>query len=126
MCPVMPYHDPDREYVNGWFASPEGPDGRRCNRTRREANPDQLEAEGGACIMYTHFAREFRDGTRLDPTFERLMKRLSQNNGWFVPVATLFDFLKERQGGVYPLSKSECRRLERRWLARKFQVGGSS
>lgn len=76
--------------------------------------------------MYTHFAREFWDGTRLAPTFEWLMKRLSEKNGWFVPVATLLDFLKERQGGVYPLSKSERRRLERRWLARKFRVRGSS
>ena len=58
-CPEMPYHDPDRPYVNQWYASSEGRTVKEYNRCISEQNVDRLQAEGGACIMYTHFARGF-------------------------------------------------------------------
>ena len=56
---MMPYHDPDRPYVNAWFAASEGADVTAFNRCLSEEHQDRLEAEGGACIMYTHFASGF-------------------------------------------------------------------
>lgn len=74
-CRVMPYHDPERPYVNAWFASSEGRDVATFNACVSEANQDRLEAAGGACIMYTHFASGFQDGDgRLEPRFEQLMR----------------------------------------------------
>ena len=125
VCPEMPYFDRDRAFVKSWFASSEGPDVRTYNETLCEANQDQLEAEGGACIMYTHFGKGFWDGKQVDPTFNRLMKRLSQKNGWFVPVATLLDYLND-QRGIHTLTSSERSALERRWLMHKLRVRGSS
>ena len=58
-CPVMPYHDPQRPYVNYWFACSEGPDVGTFNSCISERNQDLLEQQGGACIMYTHFAKSF-------------------------------------------------------------------
>jgi hypothetical protein len=55
----MPFHDPDRPFVKYWFASSEGPSVQTFNETLSEANQEKLEAEGGACIMYTHFANGF-------------------------------------------------------------------
>jgi hypothetical protein len=125
MCPVMPYHDPDRPYVNQWFASSEGPTVTEYNRCISEKNQDRLLAEGGACIMYSHFACDFvRDG-ELDPEFERLTRRLSCMNGWFVPVSTLLDYINF-QRGEYQISKKERSKLERLWLAHKIRIGGSS
>jgi hypothetical protein len=122
-CPQMPYHDPKRPYVRYWFASTEGPNVEVFVRALSERNQDRLEAEGGACIMYTHLGRGFvRDG-QIDARFERLMRRLSAKNGWFVPVTTLLDFLLEANG-PHVITDGERSVLERRWLAHKVRVGG--
>ena len=124
VCPLMPYHDPERPFVNGWFAASEGADVVAFNRCVSEANQDRLEANGGACIMYTHFAAGFLVDDRLDPRFERLMTRLAARNGWFVPVATLLDYLAS-QRGLTVLTAAQRRNLEWRWLLSKARVGYS-
>jgi hypothetical protein len=123
-CPTMPYHDPLRPYVNAWFASSEGADVSAFNRRISAANQDRLERAGGACVMYTHLAQGFYEDGRLDREFQRLMERLSRKNGWFVPVATLLDYLQSPDGPA-TLSDAERSRLERRWLLSKFRVGPS-
>lgn len=123
-CPWMPYHDPERPFVNYWYASSEGANVRSFLAMLSEANQDRLASEGGACIMYTHFGHGFvRDG-ELDPEFRRLMTRLSRMDGWFVPVSTLLDHLRERNGG-HVITGSERATLERRWLLDKLRRGTS-
>jgi len=122
-CPMMPYHDPKRPLVNFWYASSEGPDLQSFNTTLTEANQDRLLDEGGACIMYTHLACGFYEHG-LNRRFESLMKRLSGLPGWFVPVGTLLDFLRERNGG-HTLTDRERTRLERAWLRHKLRVGAT-
>jgi hypothetical protein len=124
-CPSMPYHDPRRPYVNYWFASTEGPDVATFCAKLSDANIDRLAAEGGACIMYTHFASGFASGGRLDPRFVRVVRRLSALNGWFVPVTTLLDHLR-KQPGQHTLTDRERGRIERRWLAHKVRVRGTT
>lgn len=120
--PFMPNHDPARPYVNQWFASSEGPDRRSFCRTIGDEHQDRLEAEGGACIMYTHFgAADFMEDGRLHPDFVRLMTRLAAKGGWFVPVSTLLDHIR-RQRGEHVITASERNRLERRWLFEKVFV----
>jgi hypothetical protein len=121
-CPIMPYHDPLRPYVNYWFASSDGNRLPRFNECVAEAAQDRLEAEGGACIMYTHFACGFYQNGKLEPRFQQLMTRLSQKNGWFVPVATLLDYLlaANRQ---HQMTDRERRHLERKWLWNKVFLG---
>jgi hypothetical protein len=121
----MPYHDPARPYVNRWYASCEGATGPAFLEAISERAQDRLESEGGACIMYTHFGHGFVDTRgQLDGRFKFLMERLLRRNGWFVPVATLLDFL-ERQRGPHVLSRRERGRLERAWLVRKVVYGTS-
>ena len=121
-CPAMPYHDPARPFVTRWFASSEGADIDAFVRCVSEADQDRLEAQGGACIMYAHFAAGFvRDG-ELEPRFESLMRRLALKNGWFVPVATLLDHLEAHNGEVV-ITSAQRSALERRWLLSKLRVG---
>ena len=69
----MPYHDPERPFVNAWFASSEGANVQTYNACLIEAAQDHLEVNGGACIMYTHFASGFwRDGA-IDARFRELI-----------------------------------------------------
>ena len=123
-CPMMPYHDTDRPYVNHWFAASDGANVQRFNRCIAERKQDQLEADGDACIMYARFANGFADRGRLEPRFEQLVRRLSQKNGWFVPVATLLDYLMSRRGR-YDITPSERKRLESRWLMEKLVAGAT-
>ena len=123
-CPMMPYHDPARPYVNYWFAATGGHDVRTFTCALSGRAQERLETEGGACIMYTHLARGFcRDG-RLDPEFRRLMESMSRRSGWFVPVSTLLDHLLAEQGH-HELSDRERAALERRWLSYKLRVGSA-
>jgi hypothetical protein len=121
-CPFMPYHDPARPYVQYWYASSEGGSVLPFNRTLSEANQDRLEEEGGACIMYTHFAKGFGGGGAPQRRFRALMSRLARKNGWFVPVSRLLDHLLAVKGH-HSLAAAERRRLERRWLLHKVAVG---
>jgi len=121
-CPQMPYHDPARPFVNYWFASTEGADGKAFVKMLTEANQERLEAEGGACIMYTHFGRGFYEDGRLLPRFRALMQRLAGRPGLFVPVTTLLDYIQEKRGPV-TLVSPEKEALERRWLKHKILYG---
>jgi hypothetical protein len=123
-CPWMPYHDPQRPYVNYWYASSEGANVESFVRCLQEPNQERLEDEGGACIMYTHFGHGYyRDG-RLDPRFRVLMERLAQRAGWFVPVRTLLDYLMEHGGGgtLTDLARAQ---LERHWMLHKMRYGAA-
>ncbi len=122
ICPFMPYHDPLKPYVNHWFASSDGHDVQAFNECLAEANQDRLEEQGGACIMYTHFAKGFSEAGQLNPRFQEIMTRLSKKNGWFVPVATLLDHLAAVHGRR-EITDSQRRRLELRWLWEKIAVG---
>ena len=121
-CPSMPYHDPERPYVNRWFASTEGAIISSFVDRLDEGSQERLEAEGGCCIMYTHFGLGFyRDGA-LHPRFVELMTRLSRRKGWFVPVSTLLDYIEATRGPVV-LTRQGRSRLERRWLGHKMRYG---
>lgn len=125
-CPVMPYHDPDRPYVNSWFAASEGARVESFNETMSEDNQERLAREGGACIMYTHFASGFLEDGRINKRFKVLMERLSRANGWFVPAHTLLDFILQTRGH-HRITQAERSDLERRWLWHKlFHTGGRS
>jgi hypothetical protein len=121
-CPCMPYRNSLKPFVNYWFASSDGSDVHTYNRCLAESNQDRLEAEGGACIMYTHFAKGFYQDGRLDRRFQELMTRLSRKNGWFVPPTTLLDHLLNCNGG-HEITNSQRRRMEWKWLCEKMRVG---
>jgi hypothetical protein len=110
--------------VQYWYASAEGGSVEPFNRTLSEANQDRLEAEGGACIMYTHFGHGFVENGQLHPRFKILMERLARKNGWFVPVSTLLDHLRRRHADR-SITDSQRRALESRWLWEKFFRGTS-
>ena len=122
--PSMPYYDPKRPYVNRWFSSCQGPTVDSFCKMICEANQDRLDAEGGVCIMYTHFGKGFCENGRLAPEFERLMRRLAGKNGWFVPVATLLDHLASLQRESV-ISAGERATMERRWFLEKLGEGSS-
>lgn len=121
-CPFMPYHDPDRPFVNYWYASSEGANLAHFTRTLNDASIDRLAEEGGACIMYTHFGHGFVDQGRVASAFRRTMERLSRLGGWFAPVSAVLDHLRTTipRG---PITLAERASLERLWLWHKARFG---
>lgn len=92
--PSMPYHDPQKPYVNYWFSFSDGFNVHIFNELISESNTRQLIHERGACIVYTHFASGFVKNGKLDETFMKRIEFLAQNqDGWFVPASTLLDRL---------------------------------
>ncbi|MCZ8204283.1 hypothetical protein [Gemmatimonas sp.] len=129
-CPQMPYTDPTKPWANAWFASSEAA---TPTAFRKHVTIDavrQLEAEGGACILYTHlgagFYREAAGG--FTPGFREVMEYVASRPGWFVPVASLLDYLKQSapEGRAHALSDRERRRLEWKWLMEKVSSGKTS
>jgi len=123
-CPYMPYTDPDRPYVQAWYAASEGANCHSFLRRCAESEQDRLEEDGGACIMYTHFGHGFVQDGALHPEFTRLMTRLAAKNGWFVPVTTLLDRLRHRRG-LHTLTAAQRSRMEATWLMTKLVHGTS-
>jgi len=121
--PLMPYHDPRRPYVRFWFSSSEAPDRDGFCRLLSDRNQDRLVAEGGLCIVYTHFAFGFSDGGRVDPRFRRTIERLADLPGWFAPVSTILDHIRTRPGWRPEPPVHDIRRIQRRWLRGRLRHG---
>jgi hypothetical protein len=119
--PTMPYRDPLRPLVKYWFSSCYGPDARSFCQTISEAKQEQLDAEGGICIMYTHFACGFVKDGRVEVRTEQLLRRLARRQGWFVPVSTLLDFLRSERGDA-TITPAEYGSMEQRWALDRCRV----
>lgn len=122
--PSMPYYDPTRPFVKYWFSSCDGADVIHFRERICEANQDQLEAEGGVCIMYTHLACGFASAGKVDPRTEQLLRRLASRNGWFVPVCDLLDFLREERKTA-KISAREFVSMEKHWIRDRVALLGA-
>jgi hypothetical protein len=68
--------------------------------------------------MYVHFACGFATNGTVDRRVERLLRRLAARDGWFVPVSTLLDFLREKRL-TKVISAAELYSMEQRWAYEK-------
>jgi hypothetical protein len=96
--PSMPFHDPQRPYVNYWFASSDGSDCQRFNKLLSDANIKKLERENGVCLIYTHFAKGFcykKNGRyELNREFVNVISNLGRyTNVWCPTASELLDRL---------------------------------
>ena len=122
--PAMPYHLPEKPYVNFWFHTADGGDVVRFNELLGRENLDRLEREHGVSIVYTHFSAGFTRDGELDSTFKQRIQDIASRNGWFVPASELLDFLRAHgRGGE--ISLREKIRIETIWLWEKIWPGRS-
>lgn len=114
--PAMPYRVAGRPDLH-WFSTADAPDVEHfCVRVTREA-VDRLEAQGGVCILSTHLGKYFARDGRVDPRFDAMLRYVAAKPGWFVPVSTLLDHLKEHAPGAErTLQGAALARLELRFL----------
>jgi hypothetical protein len=125
-CPMMPYHDSERPWVNFWFAGSDGGNRRVFLENFTFEKIDALEREGGLCIAYVHFGAGFvRPATgELDPDFTARMKYLASKDGWFPSVSQVLDFLRsDASPENRRIQPAALRKLETRWLMTKSIQG---
>ena len=112
--PSMPYRDPGRPYVRWWFSAVDAEDVDAFNHLLQPEHQRRLDAEGGVCIIATHFGKGFGRASQPHPETQRLLELLAARNGWFPPVGELLDWLRaQHQGDELP--SSEWRRMQWRW-----------
>lgn len=123
-APQMPYHDPARPYVNWWFAASHAPRLAPFLDLVTLQNLDRLEAEGGVCIVYTHFGVDFAPDGKLDRRFVDAMEALAGRPGWFVPVSRVLDHIRASRTAEIPLAAGERAAMERRWIVDQVRARG--
>ena len=119
--PHMPYRITSTPYVNYWFSTADAPDVAAFNRLLSRQHIDRLVAEGGVCIVSTHFGKGFvRDGA-VDRQAEDVIGYLADQPGWFVPVSDVLDWLRMRDGGGRSLTPAQILSLEARFIADRLK-----
>jgi hypothetical protein len=113
--PTLPYQDPRRPLVNWWFSAADAENCAAFNHLLRSGAQDELEREGGVAIVATHFGKGFVREGRVDLETERVLEELSRRPGWFVPVGTLLDWLREH-GTAGRVPATEWSRMQWYWL----------
>lgn len=128
--PQMPYKEKHKDkYSNYWFSSSDGHTVMEFNDLISSKQVDQLEREGGACIVYTHFASNFVDKQGLlDENFEKNIRYLATKDGWFAPASVLLDYiLKRREKQNDYVSSIYLNKLDVKWtfdrLFKKIKYG---
>ncbi|MCD6346263.1 MAG: hypothetical protein J7L96_02455 [Bacteroidales bacterium] len=123
--PLVPYHDPDKPFVKYWFHTSDGRAVNEFNDLLSPENLDQLENEGGVCIVYTHFGFNFVENGVCDSTFTERIKDLASRDGWFVPASEILDYMIKHGQGGGDLSFTQRVYLEFRWLYEKLIYGAT-
>lgn len=118
--PCTPYHVASTPYVRYWFSTADAPDVEAFNRVVSRGRIDQLEQDGGACIISTHFGKGFVKDGRLNSVTEDLLRYLAGKSGWFVPVSAVLDRLLA-QGRGRNITRREILGLELRFVADRIK-----
>ena len=114
--PSTPYRDPVRPIVRWWFSASDAEDVHEFNELIHPDRQQQLEDEGGFCIVATHFGKDFvRDGA-LNPTTEARLRQMANRPGWFPTAGELLDWLRTTRATNSPesgvLPRMEWRRMQ--------------
>lgn len=113
--PSIPYRDPARPIAQWWFSSTDAEDAEEFAELLHPKNQDQLEREGGVCIVATHLGKGFYDRNRVHPLVEERLRLLAKRPGWFPPVSPLLDWMRD-QRETELLPPGEWRRMQWQWM----------
>lgn len=117
--PGMPYHDPARPLVPYWFSCSDAEDATSFAQLLHPHRQNDLEMQGGFCIVATHFGKGFAQSGAVNPIVEERLRSLSLRPGWFPTVGELLDWLfQHRQSDT--IGSSEWRKMQWQWARDTF------
>ena len=124
--PSMPYRRAETPYVNFWFQTSNGANVDAFDELLAHERLDQLEQEGGVCLVYSHLgAGSFNKPGGLDRRFEERIKDVASRNGWFAPASEILDYLAKRPGWTGQPGFLERFRMETQFTVGRAMNGGS-
>jgi len=92
--PNMPYHDPEKKYVNYLFSFSDGFNYDIFMDLMQDDNIEQLKEERGISIVYTHFADGFVKDSVLHSDFKNQIRKITRDpQAWLAPASTILDRL---------------------------------
>lgn len=121
--PEMPYQDPDRPYVNQWFAATDASNAWKLDALLSVENVARLARSGGACIVYTHLGSGYWEGGRMHAGAADGLRRVADAGGWLAPVGDVLDHLAAERTHPVVLDDRSRGQLERRWLRHRIRDG---
>jgi hypothetical protein len=93
--PSMPYFDPEKPLVRGWFAATK----RSFHDCTSTESLERLESAGGLCVLYQYLHRYADASGAVDPTFRADAERLAATPGVLVETTSaLMERLRQIQG----------------------------
>ncbi|HEV8197483.1 MAG TPA: hypothetical protein VGP87_12635, partial [Gemmatimonadales bacterium] len=112
--------------VRWWFSASDAEGADDFAELLRESAQQQLEAEGGVCIVATHLGKGYGIQGRVHEGARHALESLARKPGWFPTVGELLDWLRTQgRGGALP--PREWRRMQWHWMrdlaARKVKHG---
>lgn len=120
VSPGMPYRLRDTQYVNFWFSTSDAPNVHAFNRLLDYKSIDELEREGGVCIISTHLGKGFVRDDKVNAATVNVLRYIAGKPGWFVPVSNILDYLLEMHGSRNALSDFSMWRLECKFMLDKI------
>jgi hypothetical protein len=120
--PGMPYRLPDTKYVNYWFSTADAPDVDAFNRLLTDDRIDELERDGGVCIVSTHVGKGFVKNGKLNANTAKILDYLARKPGWFVPVTDVLDYLLLSRCSGAAFSRWTIFELECKFLIDKIKT----
>jgi hypothetical protein len=112
--PVV-YRREDTPWVKNWFITSDAENVEEFNSLIDSPRQNDLEEQGGMCIISTHFGKGFVDNDRINANTMRLLEELSNRDCWFAPVSELLDFYVG-EFGCAEMSTTRLLSLELRWF----------
>jgi hypothetical protein len=117
--PSMPYRDPRRPLVPWWFSASDAEGATEFAALISSQNQARLEAEGGYCIVATHFGKGFVENGAVRPDVAARLEELAARDGWFPTVGELLDWLLAQRNAAADadaaLPPRDWRRMQWRW-----------
>ena len=111
--PSMPYHDPSRPFVRSWFSASDAESCTEFNQLLRPDRLEKLERDGGCCIVATRLSKGFMRNRQIDRLARKRLEALAAKSGWFVPVSTLLDHLRDQSTPAFSIG--EWDRMQWKW-----------
>jgi hypothetical protein len=118
--PYMPYRERRKDkYSNYWFSSSDACNCQTFLNLVTKENIQRLKNEGGACILYTHFAFGFVDKQGvLNEKFKEAIDTIIQNDPYCATATELLDFVAEQRNTEY-ISDAAQLKMDFRWLVER-------
>lgn len=98
ILPRKPFKDPLKEKTPFLFNTSDAAHVQAFNKLVNPKSLKKLRNQGGWAIVSTHLGKGFYKDKKLNAEFEKTVRFLAEQPGWYVTASQLLDYVKMKQG----------------------------